>query len=98
MGHHASARCRAWRCALAWASHILFDWLGSDDSPPLGVMALWPLSREFYFAQAYVFETISRRYWLPGFFAHNLWAVLKEIVILGPPALALAWWRLGKGG
>ena len=37
-------------CALAWGSHIAFDWLGSDDSPPLGVMALWPLTRDFYFA------------------------------------------------
>ena len=38
--------------ALAWASHALFDWLGSDDTPPFGVMALWPLTSEFYFAHA----------------------------------------------
>src|SRR3970040_203535 len=24
-------------CALAWFSHVVFDWLGSDDYPPLGV-------------------------------------------------------------
>ena len=46
---------------------VLFDWLGSDDFPPLGVMALWPFSSDFLFANAYVFDAISRRYWLPGF-------------------------------
>ena len=55
--------------AAAWASHVLFDWLGSDDTPPLGVMALWPLSSAFYFADAFVFEAISRRYWLRGLLA-----------------------------
>jgi membrane-bound metal-dependent hydrolase YbcI (DUF457 family) len=81
--------------ALAWASHVLFDWLGSDDTPPLGVMAFWPLTSRFYFAQAYVFEAISRRIWLPNFWPHNLRAVAQEIAILGPPAAALAWWRRG---
>jgi membrane-bound metal-dependent hydrolase YbcI (DUF457 family) len=77
--------------ALAVASHVLFDWLGSDDSPPLGVMALWPFSSEFLFANAFVFDTISRRYWLPGFFRHNALAVLRELAIL-LPILALVWW------
>jgi hypothetical protein len=70
--------------ALSWASHVLFDWLGSDDTPPLGVMALWPLKTNFYFADAFVFEAISRRYWLDNFIPHNSWAVTKEILILGP--------------
>jgi membrane-bound metal-dependent hydrolase YbcI (DUF457 family) len=76
---------------LSWASHVLFDWLGSDDTPPLGVMALWPLNSNFYFADAYVFEAISRRYWLDNFFSHNAWAVMKEILILGAVA-SVAWW------
>lgn len=71
---------------VAAATHVVFDWLGSDDSPPLGVMALWPFSSAFYFADAYVFEAISRRYWLPGFIAHNLLAVVREVAILGPIA------------
>jgi membrane-bound metal-dependent hydrolase YbcI (DUF457 family) len=69
---------------LAWASHVLFDWLGSDTTPPLGVMALWPLSSSYYFADAFFFEAISRRYWLDNFVTHNLWAVAREILILGP--------------
>jgi membrane-bound metal-dependent hydrolase YbcI (DUF457 family) len=75
--------------ALAWSTHVLFDWLGSDDTPPLGVMALWPLTANFYFADAHLFEAISRRYWLDNFIPHNTWAVVKEILILGPIAAAL---------
>jgi LexA-binding, inner membrane-associated putative hydrolase len=78
---------------LSWATHVLFDWLGSDDTPPLGVMALWPLNSNFYFADAYLFEAISRRYWLDNFFTHNAWAVLKEILILGPIAFIAFQWR-----
>ncbi len=78
---------------LAWATHPLFDWLGSDDTPPLGVMALWPLSSEYYFAHAYVFEAISRRTHLPNFWPHNLWAVAWEVMLLTPLAALAAWWR-----
>jgi membrane-bound metal-dependent hydrolase YbcI (DUF457 family) len=84
----------AFACALAWCSHILFDWLGSDDFPPIGVMALWPFTDNFYFANAFVFDAISRRYRQAGFWQHNLWAVVKELLLLTPPVLALAWWRL----
>ena len=83
--------------ALAVGTHVLFDWLGSDDFPPLGVMALWPLTSRFYFADAFVFEAISRRYWLPGFFSHNLLAVLREAAILGPIAAGLWWFRRPSG-
>jgi inner membrane protein len=74
----------------AWISHVLFDWLGSDTTPPLGVMALWPFSREYYFSNAFFFEAISRRYWLDNFITHNVWAVTKEVLILAP-ILALVW-------
>ncbi|HQZ39489.1 MAG TPA: metal-dependent hydrolase [Vicinamibacterales bacterium] len=76
--------------ALAWSSHVLFDWLGSDTTPPLGVMALWPLSSDFYFANAFLFDAISRRTYRPDFWSHNLWAVAKEVVMLAPVAGA-AW-------
>jgi hypothetical protein len=69
---------------LAWTSHIVFDWLGSDTTPPLGVMALWPFTSEYYFSNAFFFEAISRRYWLDNFITHNLWAVGRELLILGP--------------
>jgi inner membrane protein len=78
---------------LAWTTHVLFDWLGSDTTPPLGVMALWPFSFEYYFSNAFFFEAISRRYWLDNFITHNLWAVTKEILILGPPLAVLIAFR-----
>ena len=78
---------------VAWASHVLFDWLGSDTTPPLGVMALWPFSSEYYFSGAFFFEAISRRYWLDNFYTHNAWAVVKEILILGPPFALLVYLR-----
>ena len=87
-----SARVAA-ACTLAVVSHVLFDWLGSDTTPPLGVVALWPLSHEFYFANAFVFEAISRRYWLPNFVTHNLLAVAREVAILLPIAGVVWWWR-----
>jgi hypothetical protein len=79
---------------LAWSTHVLFDWLGSDDTPPLGVMAFWPLTSKFYFADAFVFEAISRRYWLSNFVSHNAWAVAKEILILGTLFVLLRAFRL----
>jgi hypothetical protein len=82
--------------AVAWSTHVLFDWLGSDDTPPLGVMALWPFTSEFYFAHAFVFEAISRRYWLDNFVTHNLWAVTRELVLLGPVALVVGWRRRSR--
>ncbi len=57
-------------------------------------MALWPLTSTFYFADAFVFEAISRRYWLSNFIPHNAWAVAKEILILGPLFLLLRAFRL----
>jgi hypothetical protein len=85
----------------AWASHVLFDWLGSDTTPPIGVMALWPISSRYYFADAFFFDAITRRYWLEGFWWHNLLALLKEIVMLGPVVVLLAWLRrrarVGRG-
>jgi inner membrane protein len=75
-------------CAAAVASHVLLDWLGSDTTPPLGVMALWPFTREFYQSPFFLFMAISRRWWLPGFYTQNGIAALRELVILAP-AVAL---------
>ena len=86
--------------AAAWASHLLLDWLGSDTSPPLGIMALWPFSREHYLSSLYVFDAISRRYWLVEQFVWgNLTAALKEVLILGPLASISYWmtYRNHKG-
>jgi membrane-bound metal-dependent hydrolase YbcI (DUF457 family) len=83
--------------ASAYASHILLDWLGADTSAPVGVMALWPFSRAYYESGVHLFPPISRRYWLPEFWSMNLHALGRELVILGPIAVAIALWRRPRG-
>jgi membrane-bound metal-dependent hydrolase YbcI (DUF457 family) len=70
--------------ALAWGSHILLDWLSNDTRPPLGVMALWPFTRDYYKAGFELFPPISRRYWESRFWIYNLRAVVVELLILLP--------------
>jgi inner membrane protein len=70
--------------ALAYASHTLLDWLGTDSSPPIGIMALWPFSHQYYESPWHVFMAISRRYWLPEFWTVNLMALGRELLILVP--------------
>ena len=76
-------------CGAAVASHILLDWLGSDSTPPIGIMALWPFTREFYQSQFFVFMAITRHWWLPQFYTWNLVAALRELAILGPIAVVV---------
>jgi membrane-bound metal-dependent hydrolase YbcI (DUF457 family) len=72
---------------LAYASHTLLDWLGTDSSPPIGIMALWPFGRDYYESSWHVFMAISRRYWLPEFWTFNVRALGRELMILVPLAL-----------
>ena len=76
--------------AAAYASHTLLDWLGSDTAPPIGIMALWPFSRDYYESRLHVFMAISRRYWLPEFWTYNVRAIARELLILVPAVLAAA--------
>jgi inner membrane protein len=81
-------------CMLAYGTHILLDWLGSDSSAPIGIMALWPLSREYYESSLHVFMAISRRYWHGwAFVRQNVTALARELLILGPVLLGVMFWR-----
>jgi membrane-bound metal-dependent hydrolase YbcI (DUF457 family) len=80
----------------AYATHTLLDWLGSDSSPPIGIMALWPFNREYYESPLHVFMAISRRYWLPDFWTLNARAIARELVILGPVSGFVLWLRRPK--
>ena len=75
----------------AYTTHIVLDWLGEDTSPPFGVMALWPFSREYFMSPFAVMPAITRRYWLPGFWSHNFHALIFELGVLVPICL-IAWW------
>ena len=81
-------------CMLAYGSHALLDWLGSDTSPPIGIMALWPFSREYYESSVHMFMAVSRRIWQPEtFWMQNLFALARELLILVPPLLLVGWSR-----
>lgn len=72
---------------LSWGSHAFLDWLSNDTRPPLGVMALWPFSSEYYKSSVEIFPPVSRRYWEARFWIYNLRALVFEVIVLGPPAL-----------
>ncbi len=84
---------RGLACGLAYGSHVLLDWLGSDTTPPIGIMALWPFSTAFHQSDLFLFDAIWREPWRPGFLAHNLGAVAREVCLLAPVAVAIWWWR-----
>ena len=93
----AAALTRQGRLALAaglaYASHALLDWLSEDTSVPLGVMALWPLSTDYYLSGVTVFDSIWRRKETPDFWSHNAAAVARELLILLPLLGIVLWWR-----
>lgn len=72
--------------AAAYGTHTLCDWLSADTSLPLGVMALWPVSHEYYKASASIFDSVWRKNETPDFWAHNIRAIAREVAILGPLA------------
>jgi membrane-bound metal-dependent hydrolase YbcI (DUF457 family) len=81
----------------AWGSHVLLDWLSNDTRPPVGIMALWPVTHAYYKAGIEIFPPVSRRYWEARFWLYNLRALVAELVILGPIAAAVLWrWRRAR--
>lgn len=81
----------AFAISAAWASHVVLDYFGLDTSHPIGVMALWPFSPEFFASSTPVFYDVPRSFSLEAM-KHNALAVSLEIVILGPVAW-LCWRR-----
>lgn len=90
---HARRWTAAFACAAAHSSHTLLDWMGNDTTPPIGIMALWPFTSDYYESNLHFFMAITRRYWLPGFWTHNLIAMLREIGTLVPLALVIYFLR-----
>jgi membrane-bound metal-dependent hydrolase YbcI (DUF457 family) len=85
----------SWRvaltCGAAYASHIVLDWLGRDPTPPFGIQALWPLTREWYISPWALFPATERRELLAtASLLINARAVLSEMAILGS-LVAILW-------
>ena len=77
-------------CAAAYGSHLLLDWLGTDNYPPRGIQLMWPFNREWYISDLDIFRQTARlRIFTHGPMMTNLRAVLQEVAILGPIVAAL---------
>lgn len=85
---------------IAWASHVLLDWLSNDTRPPIGIMALWPFTHEYYKASIEIFPAVSRKYWEARFWKYNAHALAVEVPLMGAIAAAvvIAYSRRGRRG
>jgi len=78
---------------LAWLSHLVLDYLNVDTSPPIGIMAFWPLSRGFYKFPWPLFLDIGRTLtWATVW--HDALAAAWEAAVLTPLVFG-AWWLRG---
>ncbi|MEE8218280.1 MAG: metal-dependent hydrolase [Vicinamibacteria bacterium] len=74
---------------LAWVSHVLLDLLNLDTHPPIGVMALWPISDGYFKSPVLLFLDIGRTLdWTAV--RHNTVSAAWECVVL-VPVLLVAW-------
>jgi membrane-bound metal-dependent hydrolase YbcI (DUF457 family) len=79
---------------LAYASHLLLDWLAADYYPPPGIQLFWPFSHEWYISGWDIFRQTARQQFLTApIIKQNAIAVLQEVAILGPVIAALWWFR-----
>ena len=93
----AQTRARIWLAVfLAWMTHPLLDAFTADSSVPIGIMVWWPFSAAYYHSGIMLFDAIHRPWWLPGFWAHNVVAAARELLIVAP-LTATIWWTRRKG-
>jgi membrane-bound metal-dependent hydrolase YbcI (DUF457 family) len=78
-------------CGLAYASHLLLDWLGADNFPPRGIQALWPFSDRWFISDLDLFRQTARQHFFTRpIIWQNTLAVAQELAIL-LPILAVLW-------
>jgi inner membrane protein len=80
-------------CGLAYATHLVLDWLAIDTREPFGLQALWPFSQEWFISGANLFPRTERRaiLSLPSL-RTNLNALAWETAIMLPIVVLL--WRI----
>jgi inner membrane protein len=102
----AFGAARAWRWArpvnlgvaagFAWLSHVLLDYLNVDTTPPIGIMALWPVTSSFYKFPWPLFLDIGRTLvWATV--RHDALAAAWEVAVLSPLLLGVWWLRQRRG-
>jgi inner membrane protein len=78
----------------AW-SHLLLDFLTYDGREPVGILLFWPWGQRFH-SPVEVFGGFAKESFAAMVSLHNLYVILREVVILGAVALLL-WWVLARG-
>jgi membrane-bound metal-dependent hydrolase YbcI (DUF457 family) len=87
----ASARRIAVLCGSAYASHLLLDWLGTDNqNPPFGIQLFWPIERWYISGWDLFRSTERRQIFSSATIAHNLRTLVQEVGLL-LPVLAATW-------
>ena len=77
-------------CAAAYGSHLLLDWLGTDNTTPRGLQLFWPFARDWYISDWNVFRQTERQHLLTGeVIRTNVLAIAQELAIFVPMLAAL---------
>jgi inner membrane protein len=77
-------------CTVAWATHLLLDWLAVDQSVPRGIQVLWPFDGRWFISGWDVFAGSERRQLLSAAtMRKNLEAAAREVAILAPIVVVL---------
>jgi membrane-bound metal-dependent hydrolase YbcI (DUF457 family) len=71
--------------AAAYGTHLLLDWLGTDNYAPRGLQLFWPFDDRWFISEWNIFLQ-TRRYDLlsPPIIRQNLMAIATEITMLAP--------------
>jgi membrane-bound metal-dependent hydrolase YbcI (DUF457 family) len=79
---------RGWRWSglflLFILGHLFLDFFTQDPRPPVGFPFFWPFSDRLLTSPIPVFPYLFRDPALPGFWSHNLGALLVETLLLFP--------------
>jgi inner membrane protein len=74
-------------CTVAYASHLLLDWMAVDDTPPRGIQILWPFSQMWFISGWDLFRGTARLgVFTAAAMRQNLFALVQETLTLGPIA------------
>jgi membrane-bound metal-dependent hydrolase YbcI (DUF457 family) len=77
-------------CGLAYATHLLLDWMAMDRYAPSGIQALWPFSHRWYISDWDLFPQIARRnFWTLPVILFNAGSILQEVLRLAPVVVVL---------
>lgn len=77
-------------CAGAWATHLLVDWLSTDQSAPRGIQLLWPFDGRWFISGWDVFIGSERRdLFGAASMKRNVEAIVREVAVLMPIVIVL---------